>query len=338
MNKKWDVWIDNVKVIACVLVVLGHFFQSMLKSNLIPDSFLYNWFNDTIYYFHVPLFFICSGYLYQKYSHVDTFYEWRINVLKKFICLGIPYFVFSISTWVLKKIFSSSVNSQLGGIGDTLFKHPASPYWYLYILFFLFVITMTTRNVSGQLIMMMIALVLRVLYSLHFFSPITNVYLVDKVLANWFWFVFGMTISYNVIKLVNVAVGIVLVIVFLAGSTIVEMGLINHRFFEFALALLACYAIVSIVYSIFSDGAQSKYWSLGAKYTMPIFLMHTLFAATLRSILMKIGVNNSLVHIVFGLIISFCGPVLAMIILEKIKPLDFIVYPARYIKLKKKEF
>lgn len=54
-------WVDDVKVIACVLVVLGHFYQSMTKASILPENYLYEWFETTIYYFHVPLFFICSG-------------------------------------------------------------------------------------------------------------------------------------------------------------------------------------------------------------------------------------------------------------------------------------
>ena len=76
MNKQIAVktrekWVDDIKVIACILVVLGHFFQSMTKASIMPENDLYKWFNTTIYYFHVPLFFICSGYLYQKYSKVN---------------------------------------------------------------------------------------------------------------------------------------------------------------------------------------------------------------------------------------------------------------------------
>lgn len=33
--KQREIWVDNVKVIACILVVLGHFFQSMTKSNVL---------------------------------------------------------------------------------------------------------------------------------------------------------------------------------------------------------------------------------------------------------------------------------------------------------------
>ena len=143
MNKQIAVktrekWVDDVKVIACILVVLGHFFQSMVKASIMPENDLYKWFNITIYYFHVPLFFICSGYLYQKYSKVNSVDGWYRNVAKKAVALGVPYVTFSTATWVLKKVFSSSVNDQVGGLGNTLLFHPASPYWYLYALFFIF--------------------------------------------------------------------------------------------------------------------------------------------------------------------------------------------------------
>lgn len=48
MNEKAAVrtrekWVDDVKVIACILVVLGHFFQSMTKANILPENDLYKW-------------------------------------------------------------------------------------------------------------------------------------------------------------------------------------------------------------------------------------------------------------------------------------------------------
>ena len=150
--RKREVWVDNVKVIACILVVLGHFFQSMVKSNILSDSDLYEWFNTTIYYFHVPLFFICSGYLYQKYSRVITFASWYSNIKKKAVAFGVPYLTFTTATWILKKVFSSSVNDQIGSLCDTLLLHPTSPYWYLYALFFIFLITPTFSNVKKAII------------------------------------------------------------------------------------------------------------------------------------------------------------------------------------------
>lgn len=148
VGRKREVWVDDVKVIACILVVLGHFFQSMTKANILPENDLYKWFNTTIYYFHVPLFFICSGYLYQKYSKVNDFKCWKRNVSKKALAFGVPYVTFTTATWVLKKVFSSNVNDQIGGLGDTLLLHPTAPYWYLYALFFIFLVTPTFTDVK----------------------------------------------------------------------------------------------------------------------------------------------------------------------------------------------
>lgn len=157
--KTREKWIDDVKVIACILVVIGHFFQSMTKANILPENDLYKWFNTTIYYFHVPLFFICSGYLYQKYSKVNSLGSWRKNVAKKVLALGVPYATFTTATWVLKKVFSSSVNDQIGGLGDTLFLHPTAPYWYLYALFFIFLVTPTFKNVKADAVGLVVAIV-----------------------------------------------------------------------------------------------------------------------------------------------------------------------------------
>ena len=159
--RKREKWVDDVKVVACILVVLGHFFQSMTKADILPANDLYKWFNTTIYYFHVPLFFICSGYLYQRYSKVDSIHSWYKNVLKKALVLGIPYITFSTATWILKTLFSSSVNDQIGGLGDTLLLHPTSPYWYLYALFFIFLVTPTFGNVKTGVIGLIVALIMK---------------------------------------------------------------------------------------------------------------------------------------------------------------------------------
>ena len=188
--KTREKWVDDVKVIACILVVLGHFFQSMTKANILSENDLYEWFNTTIYYFHVPLFFICSGYLYQKYNKVNSVGSWYRNVAKKVLALGVPYATFTTATWVLKKVFSSSVNDQIGGLGETLFLHPTAPYWYLYALFFIFLVTPTFNSVKAAAVGLVVALAAKSLILTGEYS----VYAVLTVLSNEIWFVLGMSI------------------------------------------------------------------------------------------------------------------------------------------------
>ena len=158
-GEKRDFWIDNVKAFACILVVLGHFFQSMVKSQIVSYSNLYEWFNTTIYYFHVPLFFICSGYLYQKYCVIG----WRKNILKKVLTLGVPYITFTIITWILKTLFTDSINNQIGPLWCTLLLNPTSPYWYLYCLFLCFLVTPIFKNKIYMIIGVVASLGLKVM-------------------------------------------------------------------------------------------------------------------------------------------------------------------------------
>ena len=321
-------WVDDVKVIACILVVLGHFFQSMTKANVLPENDLYQWFNTTIYYFHVPLFFICSGYLYQKYSKVNSVDGWFRNVVKKALALGVPYATFSTATWVLKKLFSSSVNDQIGGLGDTLFLHPTSPYWYLYALFFIFLVTPTFSNVKAAAIGLMTALVAKVLILT---GGGYSVYAVSTVLSNEVWFVLGMSIcAFNVQLKGRKVQGIICGLLFIILSILVYKAGISEGLASFAMGLLACVAVIMMVAG-FEERLGKGIDSL-AKCTMPIFLMHTLFAAPLRSVLLKVGIENAVIHVVLGLGISFAGPIIAAWIMKKTKWLEFFLYPNKFRK------
>ena len=321
-------WVDDVKVIACILVVLGHFFQSMMKANILSENDLYEWFNTTIYYFHVPLFFICSGYLYQKYSKVNSVGSWCKNVAKKALALGVPYATFTTATWVLKKVFSSSVNDQIGGLGNTLLLHPTAPYWYLYALFFIFLVTPTFSSVKSAAVGLIVALAAKVLILT---GGGYSVYAVSTVLSNEIWFVIGMSIcSFNVQLKGRKIQGTIFGLLFVILSIVVYTAKISGSAISFAIGLLACVAVIMMV-----AGFEEKFgrgMKLLAKYTMPIFLMHTLFAAPLRSILMKIGIENAVIHVVLGLVISFAGPIIAAWIMKKTKWLEFFLYPNKFIR------
>ena len=102
---------------------------------------------------------------------------------------------------------------------------------------------------------------------------------------------------------------------------------IDNAWTSFAMGLIACTAVFMMI----AECKEIKALSWFAKYTMPIFLMHTLFAAPCRVLLIKIGIANAPVQIGIGIAVSFIGPILAMMILEKIK-LDFLVYPGKLIK------
>ena len=328
-----EVWVDNVKVIACLLVVLGHFFQSMTKSNIMETNYVIEWYEKTIYYFHVPLFFICSGYLYMKLTKISTLNDWITNIFKKLMNLGIPYFIFSTVTLLIKGMFSSAVNVKEKGILETLFIEPTAPYWYLYVLFFIFLITPVFKSKKDVTIGIYIALIMKILSIYLESNNIHYIYFIDKLISNEIWFVLGMFIyKHEITKKLNKKTSM-LFLLFLALSIFVFIYLDNYFVSAFLLGLIACISIISIIYRKFINNQQSKLFKILAKYTLPIFLMHTIFAAAIRILLLKMGINNWFIHCSFGLVISIVGPILAAQIMNRCKWTIFILYPNKILRI-----
>ena len=321
MDMKREYWVDNIKLFACVLVALGHLTQSMCQSGIVAECAFLRWFEQTIYYFHVPLFFVCSGYLYQNRKEVNCWTQWKNHAKEKLVSLGIPYVTFSLVTWILKTAFSGSVNSQANSLLYDLLIHPQSPYWYLFALLFIFLLIPTFTNERVAFTVLCVAILIRVL-------PVAkNIYVIKIVLDNCVWFVAGILLSlldFRTFAIGRIKLGFALAIAFVIISIVTWHLGINIDVINFAMGVLACFAVCILCCEM---GTQS--YSV-AKYTMPIYLMHTIFAAGLRSVLLAIGIKNDFIHICTGLLASFACPIIAMKIMETFK-MDFFVYPWKCI-------
>lgn len=315
INMKRELWVDSVKIYACILVVLGHLFQSMTKTGLMGASNLYLWFNQTIYYFHVPLFFLCSGYLYQKHSKIDSFLTWKKYLHKKLYSLGIPYITFTTITFFLKKIFENSVNDQSTEYLSTLFLNPIAPYWYLYVLFFLFTVIPTVQNENKLKLFLGLSMLSKI--AMEAFGEILPMpYLLSGILNQSVWFVSGMYLTIPKMNPWSHKKSSILGILFLLVSILFYKNNITFVGMELFLGCLACFTIAAFFRS-YDQRKKTSTYELSTKiilffsnYTFSIFLMHTIFAAGIRSILLKIGVTNIILHSVFGLLSSLVFPII----------------------------
>ena len=198
-------------------------------------------------------------------------------------------------------------------------------------IIFIFLVTPTFSSVKVAAIGLMVALIAKVLVLT---GGGDSVYAVSTVLSNEIWFVLGMCVCvFNVQPKGKKVQGMIYGLLFIILSILVYTEKISGNVVSFAMGLLACVAVIMMV-----AGFEKKFgrgMDFLANYTMPIFLMHTLFAAPLRSVLMKVGIENAVVHVVLGLGISFAGPIIATWIMKKTKWLEFFLYPVDYIKRNK---
>ncbi len=342
MKKTKEFWIDNIKIFACLLVLLGHLFQGLTGAGVLPKNDLYRWFNYTIYTFHVPLFFICSGYLYQKFSRVDSFDSWGRNILKKILVLGIPYTSFTIMTWIIKLVTGNSGTNSIDNIISTLFFQPTAPFWFLYALFFMFVVTITVKSKKMYGMLFFISFFTKLLYIFYIqeLELLSLPYALVTLMQNEIWFVLGMGVAFWnwSIKLRKIGLGVVGVATSLACSIFVSYYNVHTGVIAFVLGLMFCVSFMMVFIGIdFYNSKNNKFTKLVSKYTMHIFLMHSIFVATVRTILLRMGIESEVLHICLEIFAGIVGPIIVGIIMQKTIFLEFFIFPSKVLKLTEKK-
>lgn len=127
--------------------------------------------------------------------------------------------------------------------------------------------------------------------------------------------------------------GLIGLVLFVALSVFVFCTDTLNGWISFGLGILACASIVALVIGCTAGNIQNKFMGFLAAYTMPIFVMHTLFAAPVRTVLLKVGIQNAAIHVALGIVISFIGPMIAAWIMKKSKWLEFFLYPGKFVKI-----
>lgn len=131
MNKEHYNEMDLLKGIGIIAVYLGHSFN---LPNLPGNNFLI-YIYRTVYSFHLPLFFLVSGFLSNNSKEID-FTKFYKNKIKR---LFIPYLFINFIDFIPRTLFPQLVNSEFEGIKEVLF-YGTKISWFVYTLFILFLI------------------------------------------------------------------------------------------------------------------------------------------------------------------------------------------------------
>lgn len=147
------------------------------------------------------------------------------------------------------------------------------------------------------------------------------------------WFVSGVRLcilSANVSH--KAKKGAAIGMIFLVLSVLLLRVEVPDLTISFLLIVLGCTSVVLLTKAYQDNLAKSCIFKFMSKYTIHVFLMHTICAAPTRSILFKIGIVSPWIHIPIGLAVSFGGPILMAIMLKKMKYAEFILYLGKFVK------
>lgn len=329
---KRDKTVDCLKGYACILVAFGHVILGVRNGGNVKTPFFSDELESFIWSFHVALFMFLSGYVYQLTGGCAGKRS-RLEFIKhKLLNLGVPYFVFSAVYIVINSVIPGVNNANK--LSDILFiwKDPVAQYWFLYTLFVLFllwtVLSLFLKNWQ-------ITVLLVILYYVCNFADIRIPFL-DQGLGYAFSFGLGTCLNSLVAdkwkkaaKIITIALHVSVVSVF------IYTGFTNKNFFDDAEEFIGICASIAFISMLIKLAAAEKALLFINKYSFPIYLLHTIFTAGTRIVLIKLGIHNYEIHVIGALIIGIGMPVLVGMVTERIPVLDFFFYPSKNInKLK----
>ncbi len=326
-----NVLVDRLKGYACFLVLFGHVIMGIRLAGIdIPKFF--GGMEKFIWSFHVALFLFLSGVVYKITG------EWKSKntktgfILYKLYTLGIPYIAFS-AIYILINSLVGESNTGFA-VSDILYiwKTPVAQYWFLYALFFLFCIwTVFSGILKNWQITLIVVLI-------GYLAPPFGIPLgsLDVVFYSALAFGIGTFVDFkSLTKLRAWAKWLIVLIHIVAGVVLVLLNKIEASFIKELMILFGICSSIMFISMLQCCKPVARFLDFVNKYSFQIYLLHTIFTAGTRIILLRMNITQWWIHVILGTACGLVFSVLAAAIAKKVKFLDFFFFPAKAYTLKK---
>lgn len=320
--------VDRLKGYACFLVLFGHVIMGVRVAGIHIPPFFWG-LEQFIWSFHVALFLFLSGVVYRLTG------EWRSKQTKlgfvgyKLFSLVVPYVTFS-SVYILINSFVRQANTQFS-LRDILliWKTPVAQYWFLYALFFLFCIW---TAFSGILKNWQITLVVLLF---GYLAPLCGIPLGSFDVVFYSALAFGTGTFAEFASLTKPSAPLKWLVVLAhigTGVVFIVLNKIEAPFAKEFMLLFGIYASIVLVSLLQGCKLVARFLDFMNKYSFQTYLLHTIFTAGIRIILLRVGVAQWWIHVLLGTIFGIACSVSAAEIAKKVKCLNFFFFPAKAYK------
>lgn len=325
-------WIDLAKGIGIILVVYGHVARGLDAAGLYRDQHSFALVDGVIYSFHMPLFFLLSGLFFQSSLKHDGA---GALMGKKVDTLLYPYVVWSLIQGGIAIALSHYTNTPTR-ISDitTILWQPLDQFWFLYALFFIFLLLTPVFKLAHQASApWLVGFVLLVAYIANIQVGIPAV---DYVVDYGVFFACGVLLAQYPAVLGQRAgprAGLLAVLLFFLAQYAVHAVFpaadlpsgAADRGAGFLLALFSIGCVLVLSRSL--SPVVFRWLARLGKNSMPIYLMHILFASGTRVMLSRLfHVQDLLLQLVAGTLMGLLAP-LAMTAVFRACKMNVLLYP-----------
>ena len=318
-------WIDYAKGIGIIFVVFGHVIKGLYSSKLIDPTF-FDYAVNFVYSFHMPLFFILSGYFFVKSFLKRGTQQFVLNKVETILY---PFVIWSLlQTFIEIKLSAYTNNHVKSSELLTCLYLPRSQFWFLFALFFINILNVFFFNISKKWGVFISNFVCVVYYLINY-----QLYIFDKTFVNLVYFAFGIILSqYNTItrQLLQNAYLFILNIVVFAGALYLYFNFPKTEWYNLLLPQLSGSFVIIYLSERMSNHKAFLFIQYMGVNSLIIYLVHMLAGNGTRIFLSKfLHIQNSAIHILAGTILGLLMPLVVYNIAIKTKYLSWLFqFPA----------
>jgi fucose 4-O-acetylase-like acetyltransferase len=314
-------WIDLAKGIGIILVVVGHAGRGLSDAEIPDDGGLLLLIDSAIYAFHMPFFFLLSGVTFGMRPPVNI----QPALMKKSWRIFYALLIWTYAFLFLQTLAGANTNSASGWENVLIWPLPPfAHFWFLWalllnILIFA-VLRLALRPVVSDLEFWVVTLAVSVVLNFIVTMPIQLIPLFNPALQYSLAFAAGGLIgASSLIRIVPTwpvaalsALSFALCLWALVYINPPLQGVVSGSF----LALLLIVPLV-LVSARYGRTRWAQFLAFLGVISLAIYVMHTMFSAFIRIVLLKTGTQDLILHLALGIAIGVIGPLLAYLVARR---------------------
>lgn len=331
MGKEKNLYIETLRGLAILLVVIGHVIGSTPDGGMkiaYPSPFRYLYlFIDFI---QMPLFTAIAGFVY-AYRPVGLEYLKKFTV-KKVYRLLIPMITVG-TLYFLMQYFTPGTNKK-GVLSDIwqIYVLPYTIYWYLPSLFLIFMaialidVNNFAKTVKGALICLLVSIVLMYVEETKLIPDgVPNVLSFKGALLQLPYFIIGVMVcrfrSDGIPKSINAVAWILAVVAIVA----IQVEWFKPGTHDAIRNLICPLLVMPVLLLLLQSKWQNKFFVYIGAFAYSIYLFHVFFTGGVRILLVRVGITAQIPVFCGALIIATILPILAEILISKSKILSVLL-------------
>lgn len=328
-------WIDALKGFAMLLCVFGHVVNGYMQARLfLGYQVLMQQICDFIYAFHMPLFFLVSGYLY-KMTWKNLDFKSLVNKIKlKSIDLAWLYFFFSIIFWILRRALPFKTN-QIFTLYDLVMIPivPMTYFWFIYVLLLIFItVPVLDYKIKNINMLLTVSLIIACIGEMGIF----HLGILNRVIYEAFYFIVGIWFfKNNIVDKLNLKMVIICVSVCAlncAKYLFTELQSQGIATITTIAVALAATTILIYCFNRFKILNNNKCLNICGRYCLQLYLLHTWFTGVTRILVKMTGCNIWAIHIFIGITVGVIGSIIVAKMAEQTDYVGWLFEPVKILK------